>query len=130
VFPHNFYGNINTFLSLLSRISEKASAILGDGFSQIVYSSNTIKKGHMSNAAVLLRIDRVLEFLATDRAWHTIDEIARKTGLPAEESAEIVDFFAINQFISLNEQGKRAKIEESVDRFLKQILEEEKLSAL
>jgi DNA-binding IclR family transcriptional regulator len=74
-------------------------------------------------------IDRVLEFLARDNQWHTLHEIAQKTALPAEEVAEIINFLAANQFISLNEQGKKAKITEIVDRFMTQILEEEKLSA-
>lgn len=82
-----------------------------------------------SNGKPSLAIDRVLEFLATDNEWHTLDEIAQETALPAEEVSEIVDFLAANQFISLNEQGKKAKITEIVDRFMTQILEEEKLSA-
>jgi DNA-binding IclR family transcriptional regulator len=83
----------------------------------------------MSNDTVLLGIDHVLEFLATDGAWHTIPEIAQKTALPTEEIAEIVNFLATNQFVSLNEQGKKARIEEGTHRFLTQILEEEKVSA-
>jgi DNA-binding IclR family transcriptional regulator len=83
----------------------------------------------MSNITVLLAIDRVLEFLATDRAWHTIAEIAQETALPTEEIAEIANFLAANQFISLNKHDEKAKIKASVDRFLTQILEEEKLSA-
>lgn len=77
----------------------------------------------------MLEIDRILELLAMDRAWHSIDELAEKTDLRVEEIIEIVGFLATHQFISLNEQGKRAKIEESTDRFLIRIHDEEKLSA-
>jgi predicted transcriptional regulator len=77
----------------------------------------------------LLEIDRVLELLAMDRAWHSINELAEKTGLQAEEITEVVEFLATHEFILLNDQGKRAKIEDSTNRFLTQIHDEEKLSA-
>jgi hypothetical protein len=82
-----------------------------------------------SNGKPSLAIDRVLEFLATDNEWHTLDEIAQETALPAEEVSEIVDFLAANQFISLNSAGKKAKIIEIVEAFMTQIRAEEKLSA-
>jgi predicted transcriptional regulator len=77
----------------------------------------------------LLEIDRILELLAMDRAWHSIDALAEKTGLQVEEIIEVVEFLATHEFILLNEQGKRAKIEDSMNRFLTRIHDEEKLSA-
>jgi DNA-binding IclR family transcriptional regulator len=77
----------------------------------------------------LLEIDRILELLATDRAWHSIDELAEKTGLPVGEIIEVVQFLATHEFILLKEQGKRAKIEDSLNLFLTRIHDEEKLSA-
>lgn len=82
----------------------------------------------MSNSTVMLAVDHVIEYLATDKAWHTLDEIAQNTALPTEEITEIVDFLATIQFISLNDESKKAKIKESLDRFLTQIQEEENLS--
>lgn len=77
----------------------------------------------------MLEIDRVLELLAMDRAWHSIDELAEKTHLRVEEIIEIVEFLATHKFILLSEQGKKAKIEDSVNLFLTRIHDEEKLSA-
>ena len=74
-------------------------------------------------------IDRVLEFLATNNEWHTLDEIAQETALPAWEIAEIVSFLTTNQFISLNKAGNKAKIRKIVNTFMTQIRIEEKLSA-
>jgi DNA-binding IclR family transcriptional regulator len=82
----------------------------------------------MSKDTVLLAVDHVLEFLATDKAWHTIDDIAENTLLPRQEIKEMVYFLAANQFVKLNDEGKRAKIEESLARFLTQIQDIENLS--
>jgi len=82
----------------------------------------------MPDNSWMLAVDHVIEFLATDKAWHTLDEIAQNTALPAEEITEILDFLATVQFISLNDEGKRVKIKESLDRFLTQIQEEENFS--
>jgi DNA-directed RNA polymerase sigma subunit (sigma70/sigma32) len=46
-----------------------------------------------SNGKPSLAIDSLLEFLATDNEWHTLDEIAQETALPAEEVSEIVEAF-------------------------------------
>jgi hypothetical protein len=82
-----------------------------------------------SNSTPSPPVDRVLEFLATDTEWHTLDEISQETALPAEEVAEIVNFLAANKFISLNRASEKAKIREIVEKFMTEIREEEKLSA-
>lgn len=75
----------------------------------------------------MLELDRILELLAMDTAWHRIEELAEKTELQLKEIKEIVQFLAAHQLILLNEQGRRAKIEESTNTFLIRIREEEKL---
>ncbi|MGD0158817.1 MAG: hypothetical protein ABSB89_00800 [Candidatus Bathyarchaeia archaeon] len=77
----------------------------------------------------MLEIDRILELLATDRDWHSISELAEKTDLRMKDAEEITEFLAAHKFISLNDQGKRAKIERTVSLFLTRIQTEEKLSA-
>ena len=74
-------------------------------------------------------IDQILEVLATDKAWHSIDEIAKRTNRGRQETAEIMRFLAAHQFILLNKRGKEAKIKEDISRFLMDIHREEELSA-
>ncbi len=74
-------------------------------------------------------IDHILEILATDREWHSISELAEKTDLRTKDVEEIAEFLAAHKFISLNDRGKRAKIERTVTLFLTRIHTEEKLSA-
>jgi DNA-binding IclR family transcriptional regulator len=82
----------------------------------------------MTNDNTILAVDHVIEYLATDKAWHTLNEIAQNTALPTQEITEITDFLATIQFISLNTHGKKAKIKKSLDKFLKQIKEVENIS--
>jgi predicted transcriptional regulator len=77
----------------------------------------------------LQAIDRVLEILATDKAWHSVDEIAERANLLRQETTEIIRFLAMNEFIFLDERGKKAKIKEKIDKFLVQIQKEEEQSA-
>lgn len=74
-------------------------------------------------------IDQILEVLATDKAWHSIDEIAKRTNRGRQETAEIMRFLAAHQFILLNKHGKEAKIKEDISRFLMDIHREEERSA-
>ena len=74
-------------------------------------------------------VDRVLEILTTDKAWHSFDEIAERANLPRQETTEIIRFLAMNEFIFVDEPGKKAKIKEKIDKFLVQIKKEEEQSA-
>jgi predicted transcriptional regulator len=77
----------------------------------------------------LQAVDRVLEILTTDKAWHSFDEIAERANLPRQETTEIIRFLAMNEFIFVDEPGKKAKIKEKIDKFLVQIRKEEEQSA-
>jgi predicted transcriptional regulator len=77
----------------------------------------------------LQAIDRVLEILETDKAWHSFDEIAERANLLRQETTEIIRFLVMNEFIFVDERGKKAKIKEKIDKFLVQIQKEEEQSA-
>jgi DNA-binding IclR family transcriptional regulator len=70
-------------------------------------------------------IDQVLEVLAADKAWHSIDEIARRTDLATQETTEIIGFLAAHRFIILNKHGEHARIKADISRFLTDIRREE-----
>jgi DNA-binding IclR family transcriptional regulator len=69
--------------------------------------------------------DEILELLAEDKEWHTVDEIARKTCVSRTEAADAVSFLASIKFIQLDKERKKARIDERTDRFLTEIKEEE-----
>jgi len=73
-------------------------------------------------------IDRVLMLLAKNEAWQSIDDIAERAHLPREETADIIHFLALNQFILLNKR-KEAKIRRKTSKFLVEIQQEEMQSA-
>jgi len=70
-------------------------------------------------------IDEILELLAKDKEWHTVDEIARKTRVSKTEAADALNFLASITFIQLDKERKRARIDERTDRFLTEIKDEE-----
>ena len=70
-------------------------------------------------------IDRVLELLAQDKAWHTVEDIAQKTHVSKAEAAEVTNFLASLTFIQLDKDRKKAKIDERTNRFLTEIKSEE-----
>lgn len=69
-------------------------------------------------------VDRILELLAADRAWHSMDELAHDAGLSKLETADILDFLSTHKLVLLNKQGKKARIKEDVNRFLEKTREE------
>jgi hypothetical protein len=72
---------------------------------------------------MLEEVDLILELLATDKAWHSMDELARISGLSRLETADIVDFLSTHKFVLLNTQSKKARIKEDVNRFLEKTRE-------
>ena len=70
-------------------------------------------------------IDQVLELLAQDKAWHTVEDIAQKTHVSKAEAAEVTSFLASLTFIQLDKDRKKAKIDERMNRFLTEIKSEE-----
>jgi DNA-binding IclR family transcriptional regulator len=75
-------------------------------------------------------MDEILEILARDRAWHSLDEIANRATLPKQETADIVWFLALYRFIVLKEHGNKARIRAGTSSFLEQIKKEERHSAM
>lgn len=69
--------------------------------------------------------DRILELLAQDKAWHTIEEIAQRTRVSEAEATEVTTFLASLTFIQLDKDHKKAKIDERTSRFLAEIENEE-----
>ena len=70
-------------------------------------------------------IDQVLELLAQDKAWHTVEDIAQKTRVSKAEAEEVTDFLASLTFVQLDKDRKKAKIDERTNRFLTEIKSEE-----
>jgi hypothetical protein len=66
--------------------------------------------------------------LAKNEAWQSIDDIAERAHLPREETADIIHFLALHQFILLNKR-KEAKIRRNTSKFLVEIQQEEMQSA-
>ena len=78
----------------------------------------------------LQAMDEILEVLATDKAWHSLDEIAKRATLLKQETTDIVWFLALHRFIVLKEHGKKARIRASTSSFLEQIKKEERQLAM
>lgn len=77
----------------------------------------------------LPKTDSLLDLLNERKGWHNIDEIAQKTSLPKPEVLDIINFLARYKFILINEDEGKARITEDTHEFLKEIRQEEKLSA-
>jgi hypothetical protein len=71
-------------------------------------------------------IDNVLELLEDGR-WHDLNDIRKKTELPDLKLKSIIKFLAQYNFIELDKDGKKAKIDSSIQDFLNKIrqIEEE-----
>jgi len=75
-------------------------------------------------------IDEVL-WLLKDGEWHDIKEITEKVALPKVKAEMVVSFLGEYDFIQLNENTKRVKIQPSILEFIEEIqrLEEEDASS-
>jgi len=73
----------------------------------------------------LRTMNQLLDILAEDKTWHSIDEIAERIGIPRRETREIVDFLAAHNFIQMDKNRERARISERIEKFLAEISKEE-----
>ena len=72
----------------------------------------------------LWAVDQILELLASDESWHSIEDVAGRTQLSESETSHIIDFLAAYRLIKLDKQGRRAKTDRKTARLLKQIFKE------
>ncbi len=76
------------------------------------------------------KVDTILELLENGE-WHDLKEIETKVQLQALDIANVTKFLAKYNFIKLDKNGKKAKLDSSAKDFLKKIRKlegEEKLS--
>jgi hypothetical protein len=69
-------------------------------------------------------LDQILELLANEESWHSIDEIAERTHLSETETLHIIKFLAAQRLIILDKHGQNAKTGKKTARLLRQIFEE------
>jgi len=74
-------------------------------------------------------IDEIL-WLLKDGEWHDLKEITKKVALPKSKAEIAVNFLGEYDFIQLNENVKRVKLQPSMLEFIEEIqrLEKEDLS--
>ena len=75
------------------------------------------------------RVDDILKLLENGD-WHDLKEIGEKIQLPNIDTASVTDFLAQYDFIKLDKERKKAKLDSSTQVFLKKIRrleDEEKL---
>jgi DNA-binding IclR family transcriptional regulator len=75
-------------------------------------------------------IDEIL-WLLKDGEWHNVKEITEKVALPKFKAEMVVSFLGEYDFIQLNENTKRIKIQPSMLEFIEEIqrLEQEDASS-
>lgn len=74
-------------------------------------------------------IDEIL-WLLKDGKWHELEEITEKAALPKFKAELVVSFLGEYDFIQLNKNDRRVKLQPSTLKFIKEIqhLEKETLS--
>jgi len=74
-------------------------------------------------------IDEIL-CLLKDGEWHDLKEITKKVALPKSKAEMAVSFLGEYDFIQLNENIRRVKLQPSILKFIEEIqrLEKEELS--
>jgi hypothetical protein len=68
----------------------------------------------------LPEIDGILKLLENGK-WHDLKEIGKKIQLQDLDLASIIEFLAQYDFIKLDKDGKKAKLDSSTQGFLKKI---------
>ena len=69
---------------------------------------------------MLPRVDDVLKLLENGE-WHDLKEIGEKIQLPNLDTASVTDFLAQYDFIMLDKERKKAKLDSSTQVFLRKI---------
>ena len=70
-------------------------------------------------------IDEIL-WLLKDGEWHDLKEITRKVALPETKAEMVISFLGEFNFIQLNGNIKRAKLQNSMLKFIEEIQRLEK----
>jgi len=77
----------------------------------------------------LPKVDDILKLMENGK-WHDLKEIGKKTQLEDLDIVNVAKFLAQYNFIKLDKEGKKAKLDPSMQDFLKKIRQlegEEKL---
>jgi len=74
---------------------------------------------HLLDLSMAFKIAGVLEMLS-DGKWHTLQGIRRKTSLNSGQVQQVVGFLKEYEFVTIDETGKKIRIEEAVRKFLTQ----------
>ena len=74
-------------------------------------------------------IDQIL-LLLKDGDWHGVNEIAEKVALPKSKIKLAFEFLNEYDFVQLNENSRRAKLEPSIVEFVEEIQRLEKEETL
>jgi len=70
-------------------------------------------------------IDEIL-WLLKDGEWHDLKEVAKKVALPKSKAEMVASFLGEYDFIQLNENVKRVKLQPSMLEFIEEIQRLEK----
>jgi DNA-binding IclR family transcriptional regulator len=70
--------------------------------------------------SVLSKVDDILKLLENGK-WHDLKEIGEKTQLHDLDVKNVAKFLAQYNFIKLDKEGKKAKLDSSAQDFLKKI---------
>ncbi len=74
-------------------------------------------------------IDKIL-WLLKDGKWHDMKEVTEKTALPKDKAEIAVNFLGDYEFIKLNENTKKVKIQHSMLKFIEETQRLEQEDAL
>ena len=64
------------------------------------------------------RVDRFLEYLASDRGWHGLEECARVLGLSLDTAREVVRLLASIGFLDYDESRRMVRIRPELAEFI------------
>ena len=76
--------------------------------------------------SVLPRVNDILELVENGK-WHDLKEIEKKIQLQDLDITSVIKFLARYNFIKLDKEGKKAKLDPSTQDFLNKIRQLEKL---
>ena len=70
----------------------------------------------MEDTSTVSKVERVLEFLR-DGEWHTLEEVEKKLELDEESISKLFAFLREYNFIIVDEEDGKVKLEENVRKF-------------
>ncbi len=66
---------------------------------------------------MLGKVSRIIEFLALDGGWHTVEEVAGALGQKVEQTSELLGKLSTFNLVEFDEQG-RVRVEHKLRRLL------------